>query len=596
MRITRIGGLIAALSMLAAACGSSSSSSPSSNTSGVPANYATFALHSGDTFSWVLPLPNEANFEPWNQNAEYGMYRPLYVAGDGTDPVIDYATSLANRPSYTDNNTSVTVTLKHYMWSDGVPVTVRDVQFFWNIYVANKLEIASYVPGNFPDNVSKFTVNNPSSFTLTLKAPVNPVWFTDNELTDMFPLPQQVWDKTSLNGKVSNYDMNTRGARAVFKFLTEQSSKLATYSTNPLWKVVDGPWKLQAYDPVTGRVVFARNNSFSGTRPRLAGYALETYTSQTAEVDALRTGQLDYGYLPNSDYQLANSLRSSNYTIAPWSTAYVQWAELGYTSKTYGPLVSQLYIRQALQHLVNEPLYIKTTLHGNGQLTYGPVPNIPGSPYVTPQERTDPDPYSISAAEHLIASHGWTVQNGIFVCTSPGTAANECGSGIKVGEPLNLLFMYGSGNATLAAQVASFDTAATAAHIAIKLDPQSQTTMFSIGGVCPPGPCNWGIILYRTFMWNYGQGDVLPTGGQMFGNGNYWGGGYASTVAQTLINNTHTQEGLRPLYKYENYISSHLAALWFPTWDWQISVVSKSLHGWNPQQIFGDPTPSRWYF
>ncbi len=595
-RASRIGGVVAAFSVVAAACGSAASTT-SSSSSGVPANYATFALHSGDTYSWVLPLPNQANYEPWDQNAEYGMYRPLYIAGNGAQPVINYATSLANPPVYSNNNTSVTVTLKNFRWSDGKPVTARDVQFFYNIYRANKDSIASYVAGNFPDNVASFTVDGSKSFTLTLKNPVNPVWFTDNELSAFIPLPQQSWDRTSASGTVGNYDTTPAGAKAVFNFLSAQSSKLATYATNPLWKVVDGPWKLQSYDPTTGRTVFSRNSGFSGTLPKLSGYVLESFTSQTAEVDALRNGQLDYGYLPLSDYGISGSLAKAGFSLAPWPTEYVQWAELGYTSKKYGPLVKQLYIRQALQHLVNEPLYLQTTLHGDGQLTYGPVPNIPGSPYVTPQEKADPYPYSPSAAKALVAAHGWTVKNGVFVCTSPGTAANECGAGISANEPLNLLFMYQTGTPTLAAQVEAFDTAAKAADIGITLDPQSQSTMFSIGGVCPSsGPCNWGIIMYRTFLWNYGQGDVLPTGGQMFGKGNYWGGGYYSPQAQTLIAATHTQPGLQPLFNYENYISSQVAALWFPTWDEQISVVSKKLHGWNPQQVFGNPQPSRWYF
>lgn len=596
-RALRVGGALVALSVIAAACGSASASSPSSSSAGVPANYATFALHSGDTYSWVLPLPNEANYEPWDQNAEYGMYRPLYVAGDGTQAVIDYGTSLADPPVYSNGDTTVTVNLKSYKWSDGDAVTASDVQFFWDLYTANKDSIATYVAGNFPDNVSSFKVDSPTSFTLTLKKAVNPTWFTDNELTDVVPLPEQAWDKTSASQTVGNYAATTTGAKAVFSYLDKQSEQLSTYATDPLWQVVDGPWKLQAYDPTTGRTEFERNDAFSGTAPKLSGYVLESFTSQTAEVDALRNGQLDYGYLPLSDYGLEGSLKSSGFDIAPWTAAYVQWAELGYTSKKYGPLVSQLYIRQALQHLIDEPLYIKTTLHGDGQLTYGPVPNIPGSQYVSPQEKTDPDPYSTSTAKRLIASHGWTVKNGVFVCTSPGTAVNECGAGIKSGEQLNLLFMYQTGTPTLASQVTAFDTAAKAADIGITLDPQSENTMYSIAGVCPSsGPCNWGIALYRTFLWNYGQGDVLPTGGQLFGSGNYWGGGYSSTEADTLIADTHTQPGLSALYTYENYISSQVAALWFPTWDWQISVVSKKLHGWNPQQIFGDPTPSRWSF
>ncbi len=592
--------LFGALGLVLASCSSSSSASAGSSakaTSSTPPNYATFALHSGDTYSWVLPLPNQANYEPWDQNAEYGMYRPLYVAGNGSQPVINFGASMANPPTYTNNNQSVTITLKPYKWSDGRSVTTRDVEFFWNLYKNNKSQIATYVPGNFPDNVSSFVINSPTSFTLNLKSPVNPTWFTDNQLTDIVPLPQHVWDKTSLTQKVGNYDLTTSGAQTVFKFLTKESSQVSTYATNPLWKVVDGPWKLQAYNPTTARTVFARNANFSGAIPKLSGYVLESYPSQTAELDALRSGSLDYGYIPISDYHIASTLKSQGFTIAPWVTDYVQWAELGYTSPKYGPLVKQLYIRQALQHLVNEPLYMSTVLHSYGQYTYGPVPNIPGSPYVSPQEQSNPYPYSVTQAKSALESHGWkTGSSGYLVCSSPGTGGSNCGAGIKPGQKLALSFMYQTGTPTLSGQVQSFATAAKAAGVDIILNPQSQSTMFSVGGVCPPGPCNWGIILYRTFLWNYGQGDVLPTGGQIFGKGNYWGGGYYDPVAQQLINTTHTQPGLQSLFAYENYVSQQVAALWFPTWDWQISVVSNKLKGWNPQQIFGNPQPSRWYF
>lgn len=592
--------VLGAFALLLASCSSSSTASTSSggsSTSSTPTNYATFALHSGDTFSWVLPLPNQANYEPWDQNAEYGMYRPLYIAGMGTQPTIDFTASMADPPVYSNNNQSVTVTLKPYKWSDGQSLTTRDVQFFWNLYKANKAEIATYVPGNFPDNVSSFVVDSPTTFTLNLTTPVNPTWFTDNQLTDIVPLPQHVWDKTSASQKVSNYDQTTGGAKAVFQYLTKQSSEISTYATNPLWQVVDGPWKLQSYNATTARTVFKKNPNFSGTQAKLSGYILESYPSQTAELDALRSGALDYGYIPISDYKIAGTLKSDGFTVVPWITAYVQWAELGYTSPKYGPLVKQLYIRQALQHLVDEPLYMNTVLHGYGQYTYGPVPNTPGSPYVTAAEQSDPYPYSISSAKSLLEAHGWKMgSGGYLVCGSPGTAQGECGEGIKAGATLTLSFMYQTGTPTLAGQVESFATSAKSAGIDIVLDPQSQSTMFSVGGVCPPGPCNWGIILYRTFLWNYGQGDVLPTGGQIFGKGNYWGGGYYDPTAQQLIQQTHTQAGDSSLFAYENYISSQVAALWFPTWDWQISVVSNKLKGWDPQQIFGNPQPSRWYF
>ncbi|MGH9292158.1 MAG: hypothetical protein ACRDZ6_05195, partial [Acidimicrobiales bacterium] len=160
---------------------------------------------------------------------------------------------------------------------------------------------------------------------------------------------------------------------------------------------------------------------------------------------------------------------------------------------------------------------------------------------------------------------------------------------------LDLLLMYTTGYPALEAQVGAFQTAATSAGVEISLDPQSESTMFSIAGTCPPGPCNWGIAWYSNWLWNYGQADVYPTGGQMFGRGNYWGGGYYSPEAQHLIELTHTKTGLSYLYAYEDYISRQVAALWSPTWDNQISVVSNSLQGWQRQQVFANPLPQRWY-
>ena len=51
------------------------------------------------------------------------MYRPLYWFGNGAQPTVNNSLSLANPPTF--NGTKVTITLKHYMWSNGTPVTAR---------------------------------------------------------------------------------------------------------------------------------------------------------------------------------------------------------------------------------------------------------------------------------------------------------------------------------------------------------------------------------------------------------------------------------------------------------------------------------------
>ncbi|MHB1928488.1 MAG: ABC transporter substrate-binding protein [Acidimicrobiales bacterium] len=591
-------GMLGSLALLLGACGSGTTPS-SSSTKPVQGGTVTYA-YGQNVFKWIFPLPNEVSWTQYEQGVSFSLWPPLYTAGSGALPIVDEATSLAYPPVFSSNDSVVTVKLKPGLkWSDGQPVTTADVKFFFELFDANKTSIASYVPGDFPDNVASVSYPTASEFVIHLTGSYSQQWVSDNELTEIIPLPRQEWDRTSLSGPAGNAASTPAGARAVFGFLTKQSETLSTYVTNPLWKVIDGAWGLTSFDPTTSRVVLTANARYSGpAKPRLHQVIILSYQSDTAEVDALRGGALDYGFVPYSDYLgLKGYLRSSGYTISPWMADFVQWGELNYSGPD-AALTAQLYIRQALQHVIDQQLYIQTTLHGIGVQTYGPVPNTPGSQFVSPQEKTDPYPYSIPAATGLLTSNGWAAgSGGTMVCQHPGTATGECGAGISGGRKLSFLLMYQTGSPTLAAQVEAFQTAAAKAGINIALDPQTLTTMYSLGGVCPKaGPCDWGIKLFPNWLWDYGDTDVEPTGAASWATGNYWGGGYNSTEADALITATHKDSGLSHLYTYENYISRQVAALWFPTWANQISVVKNSLHGWQPQQAFGFPEWSAWYY
>lgn len=549
-------------------------------------------------FKWILPIPNEVSWTQYQQAVEYSLWAPLYETGAGSSPTVNEAVSIAEPPVFSNNNTTVTVKLKPgWTWSNGQPVTTNDVKFFFQLFDANKTSVASYVPGNFPDNITSVDYPNSSEFVIHLNGSYSQQWVADNELTNIIPLPTYEWDRTSMTGPVGNNAATPAGAKAVFNFLTKQSETLSTYSTNPLWKAIDGAWSMTAYDPTTSRVVLTANPKYTGPqKPHLHQVIIQSFASDAAEVDALRSGTLDYGFLPYSEYLgLKGYFQSNGYTVAPWIPDFVEWGVVNYTGP-YAALDSQLYIRQALQHLINQPLYIKTVLHGIGVQTYGPVPNSPGSPFISPQEKTDPYPYSVSSARQLLTSHGWQPNSsGVMTCQSPGTGASQCGQGISAGQQLVLSLLYVNTSPTLTAEVQAFQTAAQSAGISITFNPQSTTSVYTLGGLCPTSaPCNWAIKLFPNWLWNYGDLGTFPSGGQEWATGNYWGGGYSSPTADALIKATHTQSGTAALFTYENYISKQVAALWFPTWATQISVVKNTLKGWQPQQVFGFPNWSNW--
>lgn len=582
---------IVAIAALVAACtGGTGAGSQHNGT-------VTYAYAPSDYFNWLFPIETPAVSEPWEWSVEQMLWQPLYFEGQGTKPIINKQLSLAYPPKWSDNDTTVTINLKKYVWSDGKPVTSRDVEFWWNLNAANKTQNDFYSKGQIPDDVKSIAYPSSSQIVLHLVRSYSEQWFDDNQLTWIIPMPQHEWDRTSLGGKVGNYDQTTAGAKQVFSFLLQQSKQLSTYASNPIWKVVDGPWSLQGYEPTTHTTTMVPNTKYSGPdKPKITKYVIEDFTSNSAELNALRSGSLTYGYLTSADYKLKSYFETHGYTVKPWWPQYVEWAELGYTNKNYAPLVKQLYIRQALQHLVNQPLYDKTIFHGLGLPTYGPVPNTVGAQYVSKQENTNLYPYSVSAARSLLTSHGWAPgSNGYMTCKDPGTGAGQCGAGIPAGRELELSFMFATGWPDLSAEVQSYQQSAKAAGIQLSFNPQSENTMFSIGGTCPPGPCNWGMLLYEEWMWNYGEGAILPSGDTDFTSGNYWAGGYSDATMDKLINAERYQTGVKHIFAFEDYVQQQVPVIFFPTVG-QWSVVKKGLEGWQQQNPFGYTVPSQWSF
>ena len=92
---------------------------------------------------------------------------PLIYLPTPNEPTLDYAHSMAYAPVWSNNNTVVTVKLKKDMWSDGVPVTARDVVFFFNMVKAMGPTWGSYGgPTQFPYNVKNLTAVNPTTIRI----------------------------------------------------------------------------------------------------------------------------------------------------------------------------------------------------------------------------------------------------------------------------------------------------------------------------------------------------------------------------------------------------------------------------------------------
>jgi peptide/nickel transport system substrate-binding protein len=559
--------------LFAAACSSSSGPSSSKGAAvkggtvtlgvvGVPPNYIfpflTPATDSGSNFIYMLAT----------------RYIPLYTVGSTIVP----SQSLAYPPVYSDGNKTVTVRLKSYHWSNGTPVTSRDVVFAFNIMNANKTSWGNYVPGEIPDNVTSVSAPNPSTVVFHLNAAYNPTWFTDDELSNLVPIPQKAWDKESASGPVGNYDQTTAGAKAVYKYLSGQAANVATYSTNPLWKVVNGPWVLQSYQP-NGPDVFTPNPQYS-PKPHIAKLVIKTYTTDTAEFNALLAGnQLNLGTIPTQDLPQQSRATAAGYSYHPSAFYQISFVNLNFRNPVTGPLLQQLYIRQALQHLMDESGQVSNFLdHGKaGHAVYGPIPA--GSQYASSVQASDPYPFSISAARSLLTQHGWRIQPGKAAsCVRPGSGKNQCGPGVKAGQLLQFKFLYDTGPTFLQQEVANYQSDASKAGIVLKLSSAPFGTVIGdlLACVFPGSKCpasSWQMGTWSTG-YSWGFSSAYATGDWVFFNTNY-----SDPTFSRLVKATETSSNaVATMRAYDTYTARQLPVIWSVTTNFG-NEVSNNLHG-----------------
>jgi peptide/nickel transport system substrate-binding protein len=625
---------MACAGVLAAACTSGSSNS---GTSGVPTGgtkttggTVTWAELPSATPNFIYPFDAPGFFSVTNiSQFQYMMYRPLYWFGNGNQPTLNESESLAQLPTYSNNNQTVTINLKPYKWSDGSTLSSSDVMQWMNLWHAEKANWAAYVPNvGMPDDIASVTVNSPTQLTINLTGPANPTWLTYNNLSQITPFPQ-AWDITKTGGTPGSGGCSkaTYGSaaadsacKAVWNFMTAQAgysptaahgtnNSLATYATNPLWQVVDGPWKLSAFDP-NGTATFVPNDSYSGpVKPTISKFVELPFTDESAELNALLGGQLTMGYLPLADVTKSTTnpltpapnisrLASSYYILPlyPWSINYFPYNfnSTGDNGNA-GAIFSQLYIRQAIQYLVDQPLIVQKIYKGYGTPTYGPVPVLPANPYVSPEEKTNPYPYNPAKAKQLLSSHGWSVvPNGVDTCTRPGTADNECGKGIPAGAQLNFDLQYSTGVTTVDEEMSTERAAWASAGIKMNLSTASFDTVIGNATACTPGPsCTWQLENWGAG-WIYAP-DFYPTGEEIFSTGavsNY--GSYSDPTNDQNTVQTNTTN--TTLFAYENYLAKQLPVIWQANQVQYLWEINTKLRGVDPVNVLDNNNPEYYYF
>jgi peptide/nickel transport system substrate-binding protein len=593
-RSLKTGAGALALALIVAACTGSGSGTISngqsagpSKAAAKPGGTATIAAL-GATPDFIFPLPPATNQNGYNANLTQAMWPYLVYAGDGGNAVVNKDKSLFSAISWGDGGKQLTITLKSWNWSDGQPITSRDFLFVYNLLKTNYKNWNAHLVGLFPEDVAKVATPDAHTVVLDLTKAYNPDFYVDNVLSVIPILPQHAWDKTSATGAVGDNDTTPAGAKAVYSYLQKEGAKLTSFSTNPLWKVVSGPWTLSEFRS-NGYYSYVPNKAYSGTKPILDKVIQQPFTTDTPEINALRSGtSLDVAPLPLNDIKQAQALTSNGYSVTSVPISGTAGIIPNFVNAEVGPVLSQLYIRQAMESLINRPQLVEKVYNGYADPGNGPVSVKATASWASPLEKSGgPYPYNPESAKSLLQSHGWkVVPGGVSTCTSPGTGATQCGAGIKAGQPLTFNLVYSSGRATTDQQNAAIKSSEAQAGITLNLRSEPFDTLISNTGICtkashPKASCGWQLVEF-----GYNPYPLYPTGTTLFDTGGSSNlGGYSDPTMDKLIQATQYSSSTEAFTAYEDYAARQLPNLWLPLREGVIVYRSK-LQGIVPLNPF----------
>ncbi|MBK3573799.1 peptide ABC transporter substrate-binding protein [Streptomyces sp. MBT65] len=571
------GASLTTASLLLAGCSGSSGTSSSGSHDSID-----YALPANFTPNWILPIGTAAHLNTNNISIANALWEPL-IAYDGSTGAMGWNKkgSVATAADFAADNKSVTITLGERQWSDGKPITSADVKFWFDLIKANKAQWAGYNPGKAPDNWTSFKTVDSRHFTITFDKAYNPQWMLANELSQINPLPQHTWDKAG-------------DAKQDWTYLNNAAKNIGGYATNALWKTVSGPYTVKSFS-TAGKVVLAANAKYDGgEKAGIPTVNLLPFTTADAEKNALRSGSVDYGYIEATDLDQKDSFTAQGYSVKPWSGWAITYMPYNFNNPAMGAVFKQLYARQAVQRSIDQSGLSKVIFNGTAVPGYGPIPQAQSSSFLSATQKSDPYPFSTSAAKSLLTGHGWTEQGGVMTCTSPGTGAAQCGEGVAKGTKFQMQVLSQSGSTVTDNMMSAIQSslAKTGIKFSIKTAPVNSVLSQTPQCTAAQSICKWQLSYFGTAgSWYF---PAFPTGDSLFqtkGGANF--GNYSNADVDKLISASTTSSSTQAVQDYSAALAKDLPVIWLPEPDYQISVVKNGLGGFS-QDPLANFHPAQW--
>src|SRR5579862_3962643 len=467
------------------------------------------------------------------------MFEPLLSADDKGNPVPILATvvpSLENGGISKDGLTFTYHLRKDAKWSDGVPVTSKDVKWSWQAIMNPNNNIISRHGYDFVQSI-----DTPEDHTVVvhLKQRFAPFVNTFFAMSDQ-PMP------VAPEHVMSKYpDINQ-----------------IPFSSEP--NVSDGPFRFAEWSR-GDHITLVRNDTFFMGTPGLDKVVIKMVPDENTSVNLLKTHQLDYMFQasPNTYPSLKGS-----------AGVNLVWVNVnGYEDIQLNlarPNVSDPVVREAIAYSIDKKQLVETLTHGQMKEATEDVPDWMWA--FSPAVKSYPhDP---AKARDLLRGDGW----------SPGP------DGImqKNGQPLLLVMVSNNSNATRREASVQLQAMMQQAGIKAQVKYYTGDQLFAPAGM-------GGILQNRKFDislagWYAG---VDPDDSSQFMCDNFPPGGYNYSrycspemdAAQKLALNVYDRPGRKAAYaQIQQLLYKDNPEIFF-WWTRQMEPISADFKGFDPNPV-----------
>lgn len=362
----------------------------------IPAALSTASSAAASTPSSSQTLRVEAmtefqTFNPFiatgvgDQQVLLGIYPLLTQTAENGDPEPYLATKWTTSPDHLTWTFTLRPGLK---WSDGQPLTAKDVAWTYNLIMSNST--AGTANGQLVSNFKSVTAPSPTSVVITTKSPEANV----ANVGDTIPVvPEHVW--------------------------AAHVKDLASFKNQATPVVGYGPWKLTGY-ATNQYATLSANPDFYAGAPAFKTLISQYYSNSDAAIDALRTGSLDeIDDMSAAQYQAlkhANGVGLYPTESNIWEAIEVNPGARTKSGKKFGngnPLLTNQTVRKALALSINRPELVSKVYDGLGEPGAGYWPPAYPQYWWTPPA-AESQAYNPAEANKILDAAGFKMgKNGI---------------------------------------------------------------------------------------------------------------------------------------------------------------------------------------